>query len=128
MFGYNSRFKRCATDGAKSLRVQRLSATTGVKRKFYLILLCHLEPEFFLSFKHCNFGVNPFAVIVFWDRDILHYGAVNCLFDRGFLHSGDWPGQSDPRKQMKLVKWVQMSTKDFYRARKLNILQIISIL
>ena len=31
MFGYNAQFKRCAIDGAKTLRVQRLSATTGVK-------------------------------------------------------------------------------------------------
>ena len=31
MFGYNAQFKRCATDGAKTLRVQKLSATTGVK-------------------------------------------------------------------------------------------------
>ena len=33
MFGYNAEFKRCAIDGAKTLRVQRLSATTGVKIK-----------------------------------------------------------------------------------------------
>jgi hypothetical protein len=32
MFGYNAQFKRCATDGAKTLRVQRLSATTGVNK------------------------------------------------------------------------------------------------
>ena len=31
MFGYNAQFKRCAIDGAKTLRVQKLSATTGVK-------------------------------------------------------------------------------------------------
>ena len=31
MFGYNAQFKRCTMDGAKTLRVQRLSATTGVK-------------------------------------------------------------------------------------------------
>jgi hypothetical protein len=30
MFGYNAQFKRCAIDGAKTLRVQRLSATTEV--------------------------------------------------------------------------------------------------
>jgi hypothetical protein len=30
MFGYNAQFKRCAIDGAKTLRVPRLSATTGV--------------------------------------------------------------------------------------------------
>ena len=33
MFGYNAQFKRCAIDGAKTLRVQRLSATTGVKEQ-----------------------------------------------------------------------------------------------
>ena len=31
MFGYNAQLKRCAIDGAKTLRVQRWSATTGVK-------------------------------------------------------------------------------------------------
>ena len=30
MFGYNAQFKRCTINGAKTLRVQRLSATTGV--------------------------------------------------------------------------------------------------
>ena len=33
MFGYNAQFKRCTINGAKTLRVQRLSATTGVKQK-----------------------------------------------------------------------------------------------
>jgi hypothetical protein len=37
MFGYNAQFKRCAIDGAKTLRVQRLSATTGVKIKIILV-------------------------------------------------------------------------------------------
>jgi hypothetical protein len=32
LFGYNAQFKRCAIDGAKTLRVQRLSATTGVNQ------------------------------------------------------------------------------------------------
>ena len=41
MFGYNAQLKRCAIDGAKTLRVQRWSATTGVK----------LEMEFELSYK-----------------------------------------------------------------------------
>ena len=34
MFGYNAQFKRCAIDGAKTLRVQRLSATTGVNVRY----------------------------------------------------------------------------------------------
>ena len=34
MFGYNAQFKRCTIDGAKTLRVQRLSATTEVKNLY----------------------------------------------------------------------------------------------
>ena len=35
--------KRKVTDGSKTLRVQRLSATTGVKRQIFEKKICHLK-------------------------------------------------------------------------------------
>ena len=48
MFGYNAQLKRCAIDGAKTLRVQRWSATTGVN-----IILCYLISKLIINF-HWN--------------------------------------------------------------------------
>ena len=51
MFGYNAQFKRCAIDGAKTLRVQRLSATTGVNLILRLSRVEHLHVSSISSLK-----------------------------------------------------------------------------
>ncbi len=60
MFGYNAQFKRCAIDGAKTLRVQRLSATTGVNIGGHPITSPH-----YASFKKSRSGSRgPLLIII----------------------------------------------------------------